>query len=406
MEICQAQPLAEATRNAAPPAASSTAAAVEHVAPQALPMGSPTTLQLRNVPNKYTQPKLMDEINQSGFEGSYDYLYLPTGSNVHSNIGYAFLNFRNAESAERFRTAFTSYVFKRYRSNRLGTVQVARVQGLTQNLLQFAQRPTSGSKKEQYRPIVLDDQGRKMGFDAAVAKARADAGLPPLSDDMTEADASGRLALLLRPSFPGRYPVLTTVCDVVELLRRELTGAVDSVVACTPDVVARACQRPRCMAKFALVHAAAGSGKARAALSDAKVQATAVSAAGGAVAMGLSGGATGFVAGGSVGTAVGLVPALFTFGLSVPFCAAFGSGLGVCIGTTMGASFGAVSGGAAGYSIYVRRDELKSGSSRAWERVSDCTCYVKTKAHASASYVTDHLRLGLLAGGGTGGTGC
>lgn len=159
------------------------------------------------------------------------------------------------------------------------------------------------------------------------------------------------------------------------------------------------------MAKIALAHARTSCSQARTEAKNPEVLATAVAAAGGAVALGVSGGAAGLMAGGSLGAIVGLVPALFTFGLSIPVCATFGGGMGLCVGTSMGASLGALGGGAAGYSAYVKRDELKSGSSRAWERVANCTDYVRSKAHASASYVSDHLGMSLLAAG-TGGTRC
>ena len=36
-----------------------------------------TTVMLRNIPNKYTQRMLLDEVNTLGFEGEYDFFYLP-----------------------------------------------------------------------------------------------------------------------------------------------------------------------------------------------------------------------------------------------------------------------------------------------------------------------------------------
>lgn len=36
-----------------------------------------TTVMLRNIPNKYTQRMLLSEVNSLGFEGQYDFFYLP-----------------------------------------------------------------------------------------------------------------------------------------------------------------------------------------------------------------------------------------------------------------------------------------------------------------------------------------
>merc|ERR1712083_288084 len=67
------------------------------------------------------------------------------------------------------------------------------------------------------------------------------------------------------------------------------------------------------------------------------------------MALGLSGGAVGGVAGGFLGGAVGILPAFFTFGMSIPICAVVGSSAGFCSGLTVGGSTGLVSGGALGY---------------------------------------------------------
>lgn len=87
-------------------------------------------------------------------------------------------------------------------------------------------------------------------------------------------------------------------------------------------------------------------------VSNPRAQATTVSAVGGAVALGTGGGATGLVSGGLIGAACGLVPAVFTFGLSIPIGAAIGSGMGAGIGTTFGGAAGFISGGALGYKAY------------------------------------------------------
>lgn len=69
----------------------------------------------------------------------------------------------------------------------------------------------------------------------------------------------------------------------------------------------------------------------------------------GGLAMGSIGGAGGSALGGLVGAAVGLPPAVLTFGLSVPVCATLGSGLGLCIGSVAGGSIGLVGGSLLGH---------------------------------------------------------
>lgn len=64
----------------------------------------------------------------------------------------------------------------------------------------------------------------------------------------------------------------------------------------------------------------------------------------GGLAMGSLGGAGGSAIGGMAGAAVGLPTAILTFGLSVPVCAALGSGMGFCIGSLAGGGVGMLGG--------------------------------------------------------------
>mmetsp|Transcript_102177 Transcript_102177/g.256122 ORF Transcript_102177/g.256122 Transcript_102177/m.256122 type:complete len:350 (-) Transcript_102177:203-1252(-) len=82
---------------------------------------------------------------------------------------------------------------------------------------------------------------------------------------------------------------------------------------------------------------------------DKKVQVATVSAVGGAAVLGTGGGAAGLVTGSAIGAAVGVIPALFTFGLSIPVLAAVGGGCGLATGTAVGGTVGLLGGGAAGF---------------------------------------------------------
>lgn len=88
-----------------------------------------------------------------------------------------------------------------------------------------------------------------------------------------------------------------------------------------------------------------------------RVQVTAVSAAGGAVALGTGGGIAGLAAGSTAGAAWGCVPALLTFGLSVPISAAVGGVTGLCAGAAIGSCSGFVGGGVVGCTAYNRRKD-------------------------------------------------
>jgi len=92
-----------------------------------------------------------------------------------------------------------------------------------------------------------------------------------------------------------------------------------------------------------------------------KFQTITISTAAGTVILGGVGGAFGTASGVVVGGAVGVVPAIFTFGLSIPTGAVIGSGVGLCTGTAGGAAVGAAAGGASGYGVYSYRVEINNG---------------------------------------------
>merc|ERR1712187_132000 len=71
------------------------------------------------------------------------------------------------------------------------------------------------------------------------------------------------------------------------------------------------------------------------------------------------GGSTGLATGATIGAAVGVVPAIFTLGLSIPVGAAIGGSIGAATGGSIG--FG--TGGVLGYGIFTKRREIKDAAS-------------------------------------------
>ncbi|KAF4647344.1 hypothetical protein FOZ61_004306 [Perkinsus olseni] len=100
---------------------------------------------LRNVPSRYTQGELMQEISLAGFEGRFDFFYLPLGeyellgflgsSRVTdrvsmANAGNCFINFTTAEDASEFFDFFAGRVLGRFGSRKVVEVVPAAIQGL------------------------------------------------------------------------------------------------------------------------------------------------------------------------------------------------------------------------------------------------------------------------------------
>jgi hypothetical protein len=130
-----------------------------------------TTMMLRNIPNKYTQAKLLQEIDDCGFQGSYNFFYLPMDVHNRSNVGYAFVNFVTDSDAARFQAFFCQHCFLLSNRRKIGLVSHAHVQGLDQNIRHFENRAVTHAKNDQYRPVVIKNKVR-ISFDEAVAEAR------------------------------------------------------------------------------------------------------------------------------------------------------------------------------------------------------------------------------------------
>lgn len=77
-----------------------------------------TTLMLCALPYELSSEELLQTINELGFSGAYDFVYMPCRSTRHGaksrkgNVGYAFVNFGTAERAKEFSAAFQGFSFE------------------------------------------------------------------------------------------------------------------------------------------------------------------------------------------------------------------------------------------------------------------------------------------------------
>jgi hypothetical protein len=126
------------------------------------------TLMLRNIPNKYSQEGLLDDLEE--YRCEINFLYLPTdfkrSSNLGraSNLGYAFVNFARAGAAERFVAQYHLQRLPRFpHSPKVLVVQCARVQGLAANIERFRSSSVMGVLEENSKPMLFD-RGQRVDF--------------------------------------------------------------------------------------------------------------------------------------------------------------------------------------------------------------------------------------------------
>mmetsp|Transcript_139163 Transcript_139163/g.444646 ORF Transcript_139163/g.444646 Transcript_139163/m.444646 type:complete len:469 (-) Transcript_139163:100-1506(-) len=68
-----------------------------------------TTVMLRNVPSNYSRDMVLDLINEKGFAGKYDFLYLPIDFRTQACLGYAFVNLAAPEDVAEFWRTFSGF---------------------------------------------------------------------------------------------------------------------------------------------------------------------------------------------------------------------------------------------------------------------------------------------------------
>merc|ERR1740130_458433 len=122
-----------------------------------------------------------------------------------------------------------------------------------------------------------------------------------------------------------------------------------------------------------------------------RFQSYTIATAGGAITFGSAGGAFGLASGVVVGSAAGVVPALFTFGLSIPAGAAIGGIGGLCTGTLVGST----AGGIGGFTTYKYRVEIKDGLMVVKVKAQDTLTTTQEKAamvlNSTRGHVVAHL---------------
>ena len=68
-----------------------------------------TTLMLRNIPNNYCREMFLALLDEHGFAGRYDFVYLPCDFYRQANLGYAFVNLVDGAAVDELWQAFDGF---------------------------------------------------------------------------------------------------------------------------------------------------------------------------------------------------------------------------------------------------------------------------------------------------------
>mmetsp|Transcript_34946 Transcript_34946/g.75317 ORF Transcript_34946/g.75317 Transcript_34946/m.75317 type:complete len:424 (+) Transcript_34946:72-1343(+) len=121
---------------------------------------------------------------------------------------------------------------------------------------------------------------------------------------------------------------------------------------------------------------------------DPQALAAVVCGGSGAVILGSAGAVVGTTTGGAAGLALGAVPAIFTFGLSLPIGAAIGGSVGLASGLVCGGSAGLAAGATSGMTVACFRDDISYVTLAAVSRVYDAYDLLVVRPVAAARSTT------------------
>jgi hypothetical protein len=120
---------------------------------------SATTIAVRNLPFNVTREELLQALDASGFEGLYDFAYLPHKFKEHRNLGFAFINFMNVEVAHQFAAEW--HKSRRFMVKGMPkgvkplNVAMATVQGHAANTQKSRGAKMVRVKNTSYQPLML-----------------------------------------------------------------------------------------------------------------------------------------------------------------------------------------------------------------------------------------------------------
>lgn len=119
---------------------------------------STTTLMIRNLPAEATQRQLLAELDRTGFEGQYDFVYIPSISfKARESKGYGFVNFCSQDGALAFAKTWHRSRCCNVRADMPAlNISPAAVQGLAANTEKWAGSRMARIRNASLRPYLRD----------------------------------------------------------------------------------------------------------------------------------------------------------------------------------------------------------------------------------------------------------
>eukprot|EP00929_Paragymnodinium_shiwhaense_P053429 TRINITY_DN26736_c0_g1_i1.p1 TRINITY_DN26736_c0_g1~~TRINITY_DN26736_c0_g1_i1.p1 ORF type:complete len:627 (-),score=122.22 TRINITY_DN26736_c0_g1_i1:216-2096(-) len=156
------------------PSAPCAAPGAENLAP-----GERTTISLRNIPSSCSRNDVAQLLDEAGFRGQYDFLYMPMDFRLQASFGYAFVNFLTHQKAldalehfDGFSDWRTEQADATASKNLCQAVWSAELQGLRANVERYRNSPIMHpSVSDEQKPAFYRD-GKRQEFPGPTKKLR------------------------------------------------------------------------------------------------------------------------------------------------------------------------------------------------------------------------------------------
>jgi hypothetical protein len=133
-----------------------------------------TSVMMRNLPNNFNRKMLLDLLTAEGYQGKFDFAYLPIDFQSGSGLGYAFVNLVTPEIAEDFTERFSGFDCWSMVSEKTCHVTWSdSLQGLSSHVERYRNSPVMHeSVPDDHKPLLFHGVQR-VPFPAPTKRIRA-----------------------------------------------------------------------------------------------------------------------------------------------------------------------------------------------------------------------------------------